>query len=190
MNHTNPSKDGAMTSEEIVTADIYDSFHEKLEVCTLQFRSFGQLIGFCGETETLVTFEDHTPVLAALSSEGRGRVLVVDAGMSLRVGVMGDRLAEIGCENDWAGVVIVGAIRDSAGIDRLPIGVKAMGATARRGWITTSGSRGAQLSFGDIVVNPGDWIYADRDAVMVSREKLDLSAMGAQGIYSDASEWR
>ena len=51
---------------EIVTADIYDVHHASLEVCELPFRSFGQRRSFFGPCSTLVTFEDHTPVLAAL----------------------------------------------------------------------------------------------------------------------------
>jgi regulator of ribonuclease activity A len=159
------------------TADIYDAHHETLQVCNLQFRSFGKRAFFYGQAETLKTFEDHTPVLKAVSEPGNRRVLVVDAGGSLRVGVMGDRLAEIAAANDWAGVVINGAIRDSVGIDRLDIGVKALGVTARRGWQPTPGERGVPLTFGDIAAKSGDWIYADADAVLVSPGPLDLSVV-------------
>ena len=131
---------------------------------------------FFGRIETLRTFEDHTPVLNTLSEPGEGRVLVVDAGGSLRVGVMGDRLAEIAVRNRWAGAVINGAIRDSAAIDGLSFGVKALGATARRNWQPTRGDRGLKVSFGDVEFVSGHWIYADRDAVIVSAGSLDVSA--------------
>jgi regulator of ribonuclease activity A len=135
------------------------------------------LEGFSGRIETLRTFEDHTPVLEAVSEPGKGRVLVVDAGGSLRVGVMGDRLAEIAVRNGWAGAVINGAIRDSAGIDALRFGAKALGATARRNWQPIRGERGLKVSFGDVKFVPGHWIYADRDAVIMSAESLDVSAV-------------
>lgn len=51
-------------------------------------------------------------------------MLVVDAGASLRIGVFGDRLAKLAIKNGWAGLVINGAIRDSAAINQLDIGVK------------------------------------------------------------------
>jgi regulator of ribonuclease activity A len=161
---------------EIVTADLFDKYHETLEVCALQFRSFGRRSTVSGPCVTLSTFEDHTPVLAALSEPGNGRVLVVDGSGSLRVGVMGDRLAGIGAMNGWAGVIINGAIRDSVGIDQLDLAVKALGATARRGWTPSAGSRDTDLRFGGAVFTPGHWIYADRDCVVVSPHALDIAS--------------
>jgi regulator of ribonuclease activity A len=154
------------------TADLFDAHPGKLSVCETQFRSFGGRLDFHGPCTTLATFEDHTPVLEALTSPGLGRVLVVDGQASLRVGLMGDRLAGIAVENGWAGVIINGAIRDSAGIDALPIGVKALGTTARRGWLATAGQRDAKLSFGAVTFAPGIWIYADRDCVLLSPVQL------------------
>ncbi len=168
---------------EIVTADIYDVHHASLEVCELPFRSFGQRRSFFGPCSTLTTFEDHKPVLAALQEAGRNRVLVVDGKGSLRVGLMGDRLAEIGANNGWAGLVINGAIRDSAGIDKLAIGVKALGTTARRGWTPGSSERDVPLLLGVAKFAPGDWVYADPDCVIASRAELDLSALTAAPIH-------
>ena len=40
----------------ICTADLYDEFHENVEVCTLQFRSFGRLVSFfrtCGDARLI-----------------------------------------------------------------------------------------------------------------------------------------
>ena len=156
----------------IVTADLYDLHHERVEVIDLQFRSFGRPASFFGSCATVRVFEDHTPVLALLSTPGEGRVLLVDAGGSVRVGVMGDRLAGIGTSNGWRGVVIAGAIRDSAGIDMLDLGVRALGTTARRGWSPNPSAAGVPLQLGGAEVREGDWLYADRDAVLVAREAL------------------
>lgn len=169
-----PQQEITLEPSQICTADLYDAFHPRVSVCTLQFRSFGRHVGFSGRIETLRSFEDHTPVLKALSEPGEGHVLVVDGGGSLRVGVMGDRLAEIAACNGWSGAVINGAIRDSVGIAGLAIGVKALGTTARRNWQATLGERGQILSFGDVDFVPGHWIYADQDAVIVSAEPLNL----------------
>lgn len=125
---------------------------------------------------TLTTFEDHTSVLKILETSGAGRVLVVDGQGSLRVGVMGDRLAEIGAKNGWVGVVINGVIRDSTGIDALEIGVKALGATARRGWTPAPSTTDATLSIGGVTIQSGDWIYADRDCVLVAPHALESDA--------------
>lgn len=166
-------------NQRFCAADLYDAHHDRLRVSTLQFRSFGKRGSFWGPAETLRTFEDHTPVLAAVSEPGHGKVLVVDAGGSLRVGVMGDNLAAEAARNGWAGVVINGVIRDSLGIGLIDIGVKALGATARRGWNPSEGLRGGAVEMGNLTVEPGAWIYCDEDAVMVSSDFLDPCEISA-----------
>jgi regulator of ribonuclease activity A len=161
--------------QPIVTADIYDVYHASLDVCDLQLSSFGQRRSFYGRCVTVKTFEDHLPVLEALQKPGNGNVLVVDAGGSLRVGVMGDRVAEVGVRNGWTGAIIYGAIRDSAGIDQLDFGVKALGATARRTWVHGTGHHGVPLAFGGARFASGAWVYADGDCVLISANELDLA---------------
>lgn len=163
-----------MTQPPISTADLYDLHHDRLRVCETRFRGFGRRESFFGRCETVATFEDHTPVLRALEQAGNGRVLVVDGQGSLRVGLMGDRLAGIGARNGWRGVVVNGVIRDSAGIDALDLGVKALGTTARRGWAPGPSSPATPVSFGGVTIAPGDWVYADRDCVIVAAAELPL----------------
>ncbi len=163
--------------QPIVTADIFDTHHQALSVCEAQFRSFGKPDSFYGPCVTVKTFEDHLPLVEVLRGPGEGRILVVDAGGSLRMGVMGDRMAEIAIASGWRGAVIFGAIRDSLGIDQLNFGVKALGTTARRTWIHGGGHQGVPVEFGNARFETGFWVYADRDSVMVSREQLDLSAL-------------
>ena len=165
---------GSECADPVVTADLYDAYHEHLQVCELQFRSFGRIDSFCGPCATLATFEDHGPVLEALQKEGNGQVLVVDGGGSLRVGILGDKLAAIGADNGWVGVIVVGAIRDSRGIDHLNIGIKALGATARRTWSIGAGRHSAPLQFGSVAVRPGHWVYADPDCVLISSGPRDV----------------
>lgn len=163
-----------MTQAEFSTADLFDAQPDTVQVCELQFRSFGKHGCVAGPCVTLTTFEDHRPVLEILKTQGEGRVLVVDGQGSLRVGLLGDRLAEIAAQTGWAGVVINGAVRDSSGIDALGIGVKALGTTARRGAVEASSTTGEPLSIGGATVTAGDWIYADRDCVIVAPHKLDI----------------
>ncbi|WP_370267308.1 ribonuclease E activity regulator RraA [Nioella sp.] len=157
----------------VCTAELYDTHPQSFAVSEIQFRAFGLRRSFWGRATTLRTHEDHGPVLTALSEPGEGQVLVVDAGASLRVGVMGDRIASIAIRNGWAGVVILGAIRDSAAISGMAIGVRALGTTARRGWTPTEGKAGVPVALGTLVIAAGDWVYADEDAVMASKQRID-----------------
>ena len=156
------------------TADLHDAQPDQVHVIDLDLRSFGSITCFYGQVETL-RVTNHHPVREMLSTPGLGRVLVVDAGHQGFVGVMGDRLASRGVQSGWAGVVVVGAIRDSGAINALPLGVRALRTTARRSLDGMPATIGGTLVVGGINVQPGDWLYADADAVIVSSQELDVS---------------
>ena len=158
----------------IVTCDISDAYPGDVAVCEVQFRHFGQRRAFAGACETL-RVRDHNLVRETVALPGEGRILVVDGGGSLAAGLMGDQLAELARANGWQGAVIFGAIRDSAVIDGMQFGVKALGTTARRSPVEHGGERSVPVSFGGVIFRPGDWVYADADAVIVSvRPLLEL----------------
>lgn len=159
---------------KVVTADLYDKNHHDVDVCEVQFRNYGMRGSFFGRCRTLKVFEDHVPVREALSKNGEGCILVVDGGGSLRIGIMGDMLAEIAVNNGWRGVILFGAIRDSVAIAKLDLGVKAMGATARKAWDKTEGQHGVPLTIGSTRFAADDWIYADADSIVVSKKELAL----------------
>ena len=77
-----------------------------------------------------------------------------------------------GATNGWAGIVVFGAIRDSAAIDALNFGVKALGTIARRAETEVGGETDVDLTIQGARVRSGDWIYADQDAVVVSPQRL------------------
>jgi regulator of ribonuclease activity A len=159
------------------TCDICDANEDKLADGTLavlppMFRSFGKLTEFAGQASTLKVFEDNVLVRAALETEGDGRVLVVDGGGSLRCALVGGKLGVLAEKNGWAGVIVNGCIRDSAEINACEIGVRALAAHPQRSVRKGAGESDLRVSIAGVVINPGDWIYADADGILVAREKL------------------
>ena len=47
-----------------------------------------------------------------LATEGKGKVLVVDGGGSLRCALLGDMIGESAVKYGWEGVIIYGCVRD------------------------------------------------------------------------------
>jgi regulator of ribonuclease activity A len=82
---------------------------------------------FSGAITTVKCLEDNALLKSILGEDGTGRVLVVDGGGSLHTALMGDMIAKIAVSNKWAGVIINGAVRDTAILAELPIGLKALG---------------------------------------------------------------
>ena len=155
------------------TADLYDEHEENLQIATPMFNSYGGKKSFSGPASTVKVFEDNSLVRAALEEQGNGRVLVVDGEGSLRCALVGDMLAVLGKDNGWQGIVVYGCIRDSAVIADIDIGVKALNTNPRKSVKKGVGERDVRVVFADVTINPGDYIYADEDGIIISDSKLD-----------------
>ena len=104
----------------------------------------------------------------ALSQNGAGKVLVVDGGASLRCALLGDQLGVLAVANGWAGVVINGCVRDSAALNKLALGIRALGTHPRKSVKRGEGQRNLSIEFGQVRFSPGHWLYADEDGVVVA----------------------
>ncbi len=163
------------------TADLYDDYGEDLQIATPMFNDYGGNKQFSGQASTVKVFEDNSLVRAALEEPGQGKVLVVEGGASLRCALLGDMLAELGVENGWVGVIVHGCIRDSAMIANMNIGVKALNTNPRKSVKKGAGDRDVAVTFADVTINPGDYIYADEDGIVVSKNKLKVNILLTEG---------
>lgn len=157
------------------TADLYDRYGDHLGVCAPVFRDFGGHHQFCGQAVTVKCYEDNSRIKEALAEAGTGRVLVVDAGMSVRCAMIGDLIAASAVSNGWAGVIVTGAVRDSAALQNMPIGIKALATNPRKSVRRGEGLRDLAVDLAGVLVNPGDHVYADADGVIVAGEALSLT---------------
>ena len=157
---------------DFATADLCDAHTDVVRVCQTVFRSFGQRKAFCGPIRTLSVLDDNALVRSTLEGAGRGYVLVVNGGGSLKRALVGDNLAKLAIDNGWAGIVVNAAIRDTAVIDTMDIGIKAVGTSPLRSDRDAIGEVDIPTSFGGIIFRPDEWIYADADGVIVAPHKL------------------
>jgi regulator of ribonuclease activity A len=158
------------------TTDLCDA-HPEVQVLEPRFRDFGGTQAFAGPVTTVKVFEDNALVREALEERGDGRVLVIDGGGSMRCALIGGNLAELAVSNGWAGIIVNGCVRDSEEIGRLPLGVKALAVHPRKSEKGLhSGRRERTVTFGSATFQPGCWIYADADGVIVAA--VDLRARG------------
>lgn len=153
------------------TPDLCDA-HPELLVLPYQFLSFGQRTTFAGPISTIACFEDNSRVAEAVAEPGHGRVLLVDGRGSLSRSLLGDRLAGLASDHQWSGVVVLGAVRDVEVIDDIDIGVRALGVCPRKTEKNGRGDRDIELRIDEVPVSPGDWLYADRNGVVISRTPL------------------
>jgi len=153
------------------TPDLSDAAPQARAI-ELDFGNYGGVKVFSGRAVTIKCHEDNSLVKQAVGEAGEGRVLVVDGGGSRRRALLGDMLAEQAASNDWAGLVIFGVIRDVDEIGATAVGVQALGTIPVKTEKLGVGQRDIPLSFGGVDILPGDYIYADNNGVLVSREAL------------------
>ena len=154
------------------TADLYDQHEGKVQVALPLFRDYGGRKVFGGQVATVRVFEDNSLVRAALSEQGQGKVLVIDGGESLRCALVGDLLAQLGKDKGWEGIIVSGCIRDSSAIAGIDIGIKALGTNPRKSVKKGVGDRDVPVTFAGVTFNPGDYVYADTDGILVSASKI------------------
>lgn len=149
------------------TADLYDEYGDRLRSCDTQFRQFGGRAAFDGIAVTVRCFQDNALLKSILGTPGDGRVLVVDGGGSVHTALTGDLIAQLAVDHGWAGLILHGAVRDSATLRSMPIGIKALGTNPRKSGKTGEGERDVPLEFGGAVFAPGDHVWSDDDGVVV-----------------------
>ena len=161
-----------MTADSsLVTGDLCDAHKSdaggSFRVLPPVFRDFGKRLRFAGVVATVKCFEDNSFVKAALEEEGRGRVLVIDGGGSLRKALVGGMIAAAAAKNGWAGVVVDGCVRDSAELAQADLGIRALALIPMPTERRDQGQRDVALNIRGSIVWPGDWLVADEDGIVV-----------------------
>jgi len=166
------------------TCDLCDAHKndslDQFRVLPPVFLDFGARRVFYGPVETVKCFEDNTLVKAAVDSCGTvetthgrvGKVLVVDGAGSLRRALLGGNLGAAAARNGWAGVVIDGCVRDVAELAPLDVGIRALAAMPMPTEKKNQGLKYLPVQMQGVWVNPGDWLYADADGMVVSAQPL------------------
>lgn len=152
------------------TADLCDahSEDEHFQIAEPLFKSYGANPAFCGQITTLKVFEDNILVRQTLEEKVDNRVLVIDGGGSHRCALLGSNLARLAVDNGWQGIVIYGCLRDSAIVDQLPIGIRALHTHPLKSHKKGQGDRDMQVTFAGINFKKDQFLYADTDGIIVS----------------------
>jgi RraA family protein len=117
---------------------------------------------------------DILMVSKALSECPKGNVLVIDGHGECNTALWGGLTTEAAFRKGLAGVVVDGAIRDSAEIARSRLPVFARAIVANAGGAEYAGELQIPVQCGGVVVNPGDWLVGDEDGVVaIPNAKLD-----------------
>jgi regulator of ribonuclease activity A len=155
------------------TSEIYDQHGEaQCRIPHVQWTSYGGLTSFSGTAVTVdcsnLQPPDNSMVKQVLTStsDGQGKVLVVDAGGSTKFAFLGDQLATIAQQKGWNGIVVHGCVRDATELKELPMGIVAVGTTPRKTEKQGKGTMDVRVRIGDADCYPGDYVFCDADGVV------------------------
>ncbi|MFZ4535374.1 ribonuclease E activity regulator RraA [Propionivibrio sp.] len=158
------------------TPDLCDAFEgeigKTIRVVAPMFKPYGARASFSGRIVTLKLYEDNVLVRTLFGEDGKGKVLVIDGGGSMRCALVGDQLALLAQKNGWEGLIVYGCIRDSADINTIDIGVRALDTHPLRSIKRGTGERDLTVTFGGVSFIPGEYLYADEDGILVSSQAL------------------
>jgi RraA family protein len=109
---------------------------------------------------------DNLLVHKALDTAQKGDVIVVDAGGAVDQAIIGELMSARAEQRGIAGLVIWGAIRDSAELAAGTYPVYACGVSHRGPYKDGPGEINVPIAIGGMVVNPGDIIVGDADGLI------------------------
>ena len=156
------------------TPDICDEYSDNLQVLDPVFTEYGGREKFYGEIVTVKCFEDNSLVKQTLAGDGHGKVLVVDGGGSFRCALLGDMLGAMAAENGWQGVLVNGCVRDVEVLKSIDIGVRSLCCHPLKSHKRNVGQHDVPVRFAGVHFEPGEYLYADENGIVVSKKNLGL----------------
>ena len=168
---------------KMVTPHLSDSM-ERLYAGGPQLRPMHREGKLAGPAYTVKTTPgDNLLVHKALDSAQKGDVIVVDAGGICENAIIGELMMSRARQRGVAGIVIWGAIRDSAEIGAGTYPVYASGVTHRGPYKNGPGELNVPINMGGMAVNPGDIIIGDADGlVAIPQDQAERVLASAKSI--------
>lgn len=126
----------------------------------------GQRTGYLGPALTVKASPgDNLGLYAAIANAQPGDVLVISTTGYTGTGVMGDLMLMMARNRGIAAIVTDGLVRDSVGIQPVPVPVYCRGVSPNAPSRVGPATVGLPIAIGGITVNQGDMIFGDPDGI-------------------------
>jgi 3-hexulose-6-phosphate synthase/6-phospho-3-hexuloisomerase len=171
--------------QNVRTSNISDGAHRV--PCLEGLRPICPGLTACGPAVTVRTMPgDWSKPVQAIDVAGEGDVIVIDAA-GLPPAVWGELATESAKNKKLAGLVVHGAVRDTAEIRKLGFPVWARLVTSHAGDPKGLGEINSTITITGQRICPGDWIVADDDGVMVlpADRAVEMANRGADVLEAE-----
>jgi regulator of ribonuclease activity A len=154
------------------TADISDTHKQNVQVLEPILKPFGGVSMCHGEITTIELYEDNKDLVELLrDNNGVGKICVVNV-IGSYCAVVGETLMGYAYHNGWEGIIINGYVRDTHQTTQIPVGLWAKGTYPLKSSKKALAKKDISFGFGGVTFNTGEFLYADRDGVVVTKENI------------------
>jgi len=155
------------------TADICDTHPNEVQVLNPKYHSYGGVSMCQGEIQTIKLFEDNKALVELLrDTNGNGKICVVDV-VGEYCAVVGETLMNYAHKNNWKAIIINGFVRDTHQTTQIPVGLWAKGTFPFKSQKKHDAIINKTLEFENVTFSVGDYLYADNDGIIVSKQKFE-----------------
>ncbi|TDF36514.1 ribonuclease E activity regulator RraA [Alteromonadaceae bacterium M269] len=156
------------------TTELCDLFADSVDVVEPIMVNYGGRSSFGGEVVTIKCYEDRGVIDSTLEEPGKGKVLLIDGGGSIRRALIDASSAQLAVDNEWEGIVCYGSVRDVDTLEDMDIGIMGVASIPVSAVSEDVGEVGVAVNFGGVTFLPEDHLYADSTGIILSPEPLDL----------------
>ena len=159
---------------ECNTSELCRHYTDLIDVVDPIFSNYGGRSSFSGKVVTIKCFENNGLIMELVSTNGAGKVLVIDGGGSTRSALLDIAIIEAAATNAWEGILCNGSVCDVDAIEEMDIGIQALVSIPVSSDNSESGESDLAINFGGVTFLPDDYIYADNTGVILSPDPLEM----------------
>ena len=160
--------------KDFTVPDICDENNE-IQIGELFLNSYGAINKFYGQIHTAKCEHSNSVVKELVQNNGEGKVLCISHTGSELCSMVGDQIAQTAFENNWAGIITNGYIRDIEVIKNINIGIYAFNSFPKKTDKSKGiGEKDVPIKIGNDHIERGYWIYVDTNGWVVNKEELEL----------------
>lgn len=160
---------------EYNTTELCSIYTDLVDVVEPIFSNYGGRYSFGGKVVTIKCFENNGLILQLASTDGEGKVMVIDGGGSTRRALINNLIAEKAAESGWEGIVCYGSVCDVDALEEIDIGIQSLVSIPVGASPTDAGESDLAINFGGVTFLPDDYLYADNTGIILSPNPLDIS---------------
>lgn len=157
------------------TTELCSIYTDLVDVVDPIFSNYGGRFSFGGKVVTVKCFESNGLILELASTDGEGKIMVIDGGGSTRRALLNSDIAELAAINGWEGIICYGSVCNVDTLEEIDIGIQSLASIPVAASSSDVGESDLAINFGGVTFLPDDYLYADNTGIILSPDPLEMN---------------